>query len=126
MRISLEISAPTKSICLIKPQARSTQQSRRSTRTDGFAFSPYDVGLGRTLSGVSNRQEETIRPKKHSPGACGLKYQRAGTHRIIVPLELNYRCSCQGTVLGSLDLSVCEGAQGTGCPTCQMSHTLSL
>jgi hypothetical protein len=35
--------------------------------TDGFAFPPYNVGLGRTLSWVSNRQEERSDEKSIAP-----------------------------------------------------------
>jgi hypothetical protein len=37
--------------------------------TDGFAFSPYDVGLGATLSGAVEPRRGAIRPQKHSPRA---------------------------------------------------------
>jgi hypothetical protein len=36
------------------------QQSRRSVETDGFAFSPYDVGLGDTSSGVSTVKKNDL------------------------------------------------------------------
>src|SRR5262249_32097558 len=51
------------------------QQSRRSWRPSGFAFPPYDVGLGRTLSGVVEPAVKglvtvftsPVRPWKHTP-----------------------------------------------------------
>ena len=47
------------------------QQSRRPHETDGFAFSPYDAGLGRALSGgVELRgvpRGSQVQPLYHTP-----------------------------------------------------------